>query len=64
MNITEKDIRAKYKKETGEYVPYFDETEDSIVNYIEWLEQQIIELEKVNFNLTLESNQRNWNKMH
>lgn len=60
MNITEKDIRTKYKKETGKYVPTFDDIE----NYIEWLEQQIIELEKVNFNLTLESNQRNWNKMH
>lgn len=59
--MTEKDIRAMYKRETGVYVPELPRTDEpDITNYLEWLERQYILLEKEVYDLKLEKLRQNW----
>ncbi len=63
--MTEKDLRAQFKRETGVYTPNPEsfkielldrEEQDDLITYVEWLEEQIIKLEKENFQMKLEQN--------
>ena len=52
--MTEKDLRANYQKETGIYTPWLQGLRPNELDYVEWLEKQIIELERENYQMKLE----------